>query len=427
MDVALEDLALRPRTASASSRRTRSRRPSGPACSTCSTSSRTARRDARLPQELPDDDLRLLRDAHGRARRPRLQGADEADRRARPRAGDLGDGQPADRQGPRRRHGPVLAEGARRQALARARLRRADRAGVGRLAAADERDQQGVALHHVRLLRLGVQRDGGRPRLPRPGGAREGDAVRRRPARPGDRRAAERATTTSTGSGTARGATSATSAARRASTRATRSPSSAPSRSSTGIDHDMGAKHAKWFVTLGEDDGLAARDRARAEDAGQSSARSRRRSSRSSSLRHGKVPPPCPTARRRPSVDEARALYDLVKEQGRDGALGIVQGERALARIEHVEAATSARHAEASERPAAVMRSPTTRAASPRCRRRSSTPRRRRSRRSSGSSSTSWIGHVLRRGRHPRGRAGLLPAPERADPRLRRGDRLRTR
>ena len=34
------------------------------------------RRDARVPQELPDDDLRLVRDAHGRPRRARLQGAD---------------------------------------------------------------------------------------------------------------------------------------------------------------------------------------------------------------------------------------------------------------------------------------------------------------------------------------------------------------
>ena len=41
------------------------------------------RRNARVPQELPDDDLRLLRDAHGRPRGPRLQGADEADRRER--------------------------------------------------------------------------------------------------------------------------------------------------------------------------------------------------------------------------------------------------------------------------------------------------------------------------------------------------------
>ena len=35
-----------------------------------------------------------------------------------------------------------------------------------------------------------------------------------------------------------------------------------------GIDRDMGAKHAKWFVKSTETTGLAARDRARAEDAG---------------------------------------------------------------------------------------------------------------------------------------------------------------
>jgi hypothetical protein len=54
--------------------------------------------------------------------------------------------------------------------------------------------------------------------------------------------------------------------------------------------------------------------------------------------RRGKVPPPFPphVAER---VGESRALYNLVKEQGRDGALGIVQGERALGRIEHTEEA----------------------------------------------------------------------------------------
>ena len=35
------------------------------------------------------------------------------------------------------------------------------------------------------------------------------------------------------------------------------------------------------------------------------------------------------------------------------------------------------------------------------------------------------VGHLLRRGRHPRGGARLLPPPERAHPRVRRGDRLR--
>ena len=100
---------------------------------------------------------------------------------------DLADGEHADRPRPRRRHGAVLAEDPGCQAVARLRLRRGEREGTDRLAAADERDQQGVALHHVRLLRLGVQRDGGRPGLPRPGGAREGDALRRRRPRRGRR------------------------------------------------------------------------------------------------------------------------------------------------------------------------------------------------------------------------------------------------
>jgi hypothetical protein len=54
--------------------------------------------------------------------------------------------------------------------------------------------------------------------------------------------------------------------------------------------------------------------------------------------RRGKVPPPVPphVAAR---VGESRKLYHLVKEQGRDGALGIVQGEHALERIEFSEQA----------------------------------------------------------------------------------------
>ena len=36
------------------------------------------------------------------------------------------------------------------------------------------------------------------------------------------------------------------------------------------------------------------------------------------------------------NVREARDLHDLVREQGREGAAGIVQGEHALAQIEHV-------------------------------------------------------------------------------------------
>jgi hypothetical protein len=55
-------------------------------------------------------------------------------------------------------------------------------------------------------------------------------------------------------------------------------------------------------------------------------------------FKHGKVPLPFPphVADR---VKESRALYNLVKEQGVDGALGIVQGEHALGRIEFAEEA----------------------------------------------------------------------------------------
>ncbi len=51
-------------------------------------------------------------------------------------------------------------------------------------------DPQGGALHQLRLLRLRVQLDGVRSGVPRPGRARQGDALRRRRPRPVDRRAA---------------------------------------------------------------------------------------------------------------------------------------------------------------------------------------------------------------------------------------------
>ena len=52
------------------------------------------------------------------------------------------------------------------------------------------------------------------------------------------------------------------------------------------------------------------------------------------------MPPPFPPHVAK-DVGEARALYNLVKEQGRDGALGIVQGEHALERIEFAEQAAA--------------------------------------------------------------------------------------
>jgi hypothetical protein len=50
-------------------------------------------------------------------------------------------------------------------------------------------------------------------------------------------------------------------------------------------------------------------------------------------LKHGKVPPPVPPHVAK-NVGEARALYDIVKTQGRDGYEGIVQVEKPLMHLE---------------------------------------------------------------------------------------------
>ena len=58
--------------------------------------------------------------------------------------------------------------------------------------------------------------------------------------------------------------------------------------------------------------------------------------------RHGKVPLPFPPHVAE-DVKQARALHEIVKSQDRQGALGHVQGERALARIEHTEKGSARR------------------------------------------------------------------------------------
>ena len=393
------------------------------------------RRLARLPQELPDDDLRLVRDAHGRRRRARLQDADAADRRGRPRPGDLRDGEPADRQGPRRRHGAVLGEDARRDSRgsspatpSRARRSTSSRrsgwtsstrsrsascaAAASRSAtrwsriptsSARRRSRRGCASSATRATRRpssGSQAYSERARdlglhalLLLPGALPEG----RRPARR-DREARRRGD---------RG----------------------------GIDSDMGAKHAKWFVTSRRRPAGCARP---------SSCRRRRASSRRSKemkfamglASHGKVPPPVPPHVAK-HVDEARALYDLVKHAGPRGALGIVQGEKALARLA------------LDDRPrTAAIRTATGSFPRPSCRWRGAEVRRvayykgclaSLSAKELDTSTQALApkvgleldrargGHVLRRRRHPRGRARLLPPPERAHPRVRRGDGRATR
>jgi len=102
-----------------------------------------------------------------------------------------------------------------------------------------------------------------------------------------------------------------------------------------GIDHDMGAKHAKWFVTSAKTTGWLRETELVPKTQGLVSAVKEVQFAMKLA-RRGKVPIPFPP-HVAADVGEARALYNLVKSQGRDGAAGIVQGERALGRIEHTD------------------------------------------------------------------------------------------
>ena len=102
-----------------------------------------------------------------------------------------------------------------------------------------------------------------------------------------------------------------------------------------GIDSDMGAKHAKWFVTSAKTTGWLRETDLVPKTQGILGAL-REMKFALTLLRHGKVPPPGPI-HVAADVDESRDLYNLVKEQGKDGAAGIVQGEKALERIEFIE------------------------------------------------------------------------------------------
>jgi succinate dehydrogenase / fumarate reductase iron-sulfur subunit len=100
-----------------------------------------------------------------------------------------------------------------------------------------------------------------------------------------------------------------------------------------GIDRDMGAKHAKWFVVSAKTTGWLRETELVPKTQGIVSA-IKQTGFAIGLAKKGKVPPPFPPHVAE-KVGEARALYDLVKTQGRDGAVGIVQGERALARLAH--------------------------------------------------------------------------------------------
>ena len=100
-----------------------------------------------------------------------------------------------------------------------------------------------------------------------------------------------------------------------------------------GIDEDMGAKHAHWFVHSAKTTGWLRETELVPKTQGIVSSVKQMKFAMGL-LRHGKVPLPVPPHVAE-GVKESRALFELVKEQGRDGALGIVQAEHALARLEH--------------------------------------------------------------------------------------------
>ncbi len=100
-----------------------------------------------------------------------------------------------------------------------------------------------------------------------------------------------------------------------------------------GIDRDLGAKHAKWFVTSARTTGWLRETELVPKTQGVIEAIKQTRFALDLA-RHGKVPPPFPrhTAK---DVGESKQLYKLVRSQGRNGYAGIVQGERALGKLDH--------------------------------------------------------------------------------------------
>jgi succinate dehydrogenase / fumarate reductase iron-sulfur subunit len=100
-----------------------------------------------------------------------------------------------------------------------------------------------------------------------------------------------------------------------------------------GIDRDMGAKHAKWFVTSAKTTGWLRETELVPHTQGIVETIKQTKFALTLA-RRGKVPPPFPPHVAK-DVKEARLLYDLVQEQGRSGYDGIVQGEAALAKLAH--------------------------------------------------------------------------------------------
>jgi succinate dehydrogenase / fumarate reductase iron-sulfur subunit len=102
-----------------------------------------------------------------------------------------------------------------------------------------------------------------------------------------------------------------------------------------GIDRDMGAKHAKWFVTSAKTTGWLRETELVPKTQGVVSAIKQTRFALDLAVK-GKVPPPFPPHVAK-DVREARRLYDMTVRDADDlrGFEGIVQGERAIAKLAH--------------------------------------------------------------------------------------------
>ena len=106
-----------------------------------------------------------------------------------------------------------------------------------------------------------------------------------------------------------------------------------------GIDRDMGAKHAKWFIRSTETTGWLRETELVPKTQGIVSSLKQTKFA-INLAKHSKAGlafPPHVAA----DVSEARNLRKVVQEQDRGGALGHVQGERALARLAHGHAGES--------------------------------------------------------------------------------------
>ncbi|HEX4521249.1 MAG TPA: 2Fe-2S iron-sulfur cluster-binding protein [Gaiellaceae bacterium] len=100
-----------------------------------------------------------------------------------------------------------------------------------------------------------------------------------------------------------------------------------------GIDRDMGAKHAKWFVTSAKTTGWLRETELVPKTQG--IVESIKQAKFALGLaKVGKVPLPFPPHVAK-DVRESRRLHDLLHEQGRGGYAGIVQGEAALSKLAH--------------------------------------------------------------------------------------------